>query len=245
MKQIRCIDLEKSFDNRKIIDRLNIDIEKGEFVVLLGPSGCGKSTLLSLIAGFEFPEKGKLLVDGKRIRRPSKKFGFVFQDYALFPWKTVRGNILAGLGTDARSRRTANKFIKLVGLEEFADEFPHKLSGGMKQRVAIARALAYDPEILLMDEPFGALDAQTRKVMQHELLRIMKKLKKTVVFVTHSVMEAVYLADRIVVLSKIPAKIIYEKKITFSSERSTLTDEFQSHRKDVLNYLNPEVGLKE
>lgn len=243
--RIECKDLEKKFDDLEVISKLDFKGKKGEFIVLLGPSGCGKSTVLSLMAGFEKPTEGKVLIDGKPLKKPSRRIGFVFQDYALFPWKTVLGNVMSGLEGFEDKEERAKKYVKLVGLEEFMHEYPHKLSGGMKQRVGIARALAYDPEILLMDEPFGALDAQTRKIMQHELLRILKGMDKTVVFVTHSVIEAVYLADRVIVLSKRPAKIIYEEKINIEGERSSLSQEFLKYREKILHHLNQEIGLKE
>ena len=182
-----------------------------EFVALLGPSGCGKSTLLYLIGGFLPIETGTIPVDGKPVAGPGPDRGIVFQHFALFPWKTVRANILYGLERqgmprDEREKR-AQAFIDLVGLTGFEDSYPSQLSGGMKQRTAIARTLAFDPKILLMDEPFGALDAQTRRLMQSELLRIWQRTPKTVIFVTHDVQEAVYLADRVAVMSARPGRI--------------------------------------
>jgi NitT/TauT family transport system ATP-binding protein len=182
-----------------------------EFVALLGPSGCGKSTLLYLIGGFLPVESGTISIDGKPVQGPGPDRGIVFQHFALFPWKTVRGNILYGLERQGmpkseREQRALN-FIKLVGLAGFEDSYPSQLSGGMKQRAAIARTLAFDPSILLMDEPFGALDAQTRGLMQGELLRIWQGTRKTVIFVTHDVQEAVYLAERVAVMSARPGRI--------------------------------------
>jgi NitT/TauT family transport system ATP-binding protein len=193
------------------LDDVSLDVNAREFVALLGPSGCGKSTLLYLIGGFLPTETGSILVDGKAVQGPGPDRGIVFQHFALFPWKTVRGNILYGLERQGmpmkeREQRTAD-FIKLVGLSGFEDSYPSQLSGGMKQRAAIARTLAIDPQILLMDEPFGALDAQTRHLMQSELLNIWQRSPKTVIFVTHDVQEAVYLADRIAVMSARPGKI--------------------------------------
>jgi len=244
---IECKNVYKSFGSLEVIENVSIHIDKGEFLVLLGPSGCGKSTFLSLIAGFEKPTSGKIFVKGKEVKSPGKDRGFVFQDYALFPWKTVLGNVMIGLDgmSKKEKKEIAMYYIRKVGLEKFAYSYPHELSGGMKQRVSIARALAYDPDILLMDEPFGALDAQTRKIMQQELLRILREFDKTIVFVTHSVIEAVYLADRVIVFSNSPAKIVYEAKIEISGERNYLSDDFLRYRKEILYYLDKQTGIKE
>jgi len=237
----------KEYDDLLVLDDINLRIEDGEFLVILGPSGCGKTTLLSMIAGFEKPTKGKIKIDGREVTKPGRDRGFVFQDYALFPWKTVLGNVMSGLleGNKKEKKEKAMYYIEKVGLNDFYNEYPHKLSGGMKQRVAIARALAYNPKILLMDEPFGALDAQTRKLMQQELLKILAEFKKTVVFVTHSVIEAVYLADRVVVLSKRPAKIIYEERINIEGQRNYLSEDFLHYREKILYYLDAQTGIKE
>jgi NitT/TauT family transport system ATP-binding protein len=194
------------------LDNVALEIGAREFVALLGPSGCGKSTLLYLIGGFLPCAGGSICVDGKPVRAPGPDRGIVFQHFALFPWRTVRGNILYGLerqGLLARAQRNerAQAFIDLVGLTGFEDSYPAQLSGGMKQRAAIARTLAFNPGILLMDEPFGALDAQTRSLMQSELLGILRRDPKTVIFVTHDVQEAVYLADRVAVMSARPGRI--------------------------------------
>src|SRR5215470_2391852 len=193
------------------LDDVSLDMRPREFVALLGPSGCGKSTLLYLIGGFLPVERGRILVDGRPVAAPGPDRGIVFQHFALFPWKTVRANVLyglerAGLPREQRQAR-AQSFIDLVGLSGFEDAYPSQLSGGMKQRAAIARTLAVDPKILLMDEPFGALDAQTRGLMQAELLAIWRRTPKTVIFVTHDVQEAVYLADRVAVMSARPGRI--------------------------------------
>jgi NitT/TauT family transport system ATP-binding protein len=193
------------------LDDVSLSIGAREFVALLGPSGCGKSTLLYLIGGFLPVERGTIEVEGKPVQGPGPDRGIVFQHFALFPWKTVRGNILYGLERQgmpkAEREKRAMDFIELVGLAGFEDSYPSQLSGGMKQRTAIARTLAFDPSILLMDEPFGALDAQTRGLMQSELLRIWQRTPKTVIFVTHDVQEAVYLADRVAVMSARPGRI--------------------------------------
>src|SRR5882672_5133494 len=193
------------------LDDVSLDVRAREFLALLGPSGCGKSTLLYMIGGFLPVETGKILVEGKPVVGPGPDRGIVFQHFALFPWKSVRANILYGLERQGLPRnereKRAQAFIDLVGLKGFEDSYPSQLSGGMKQRTAIARTLAFDPDILLMDEPFGALDAQTRSLMQEELLGILRRDPKTVIFVTHDVQEAVYLADRVAVMSARPGRI--------------------------------------
>jgi NitT/TauT family transport system ATP-binding protein len=193
------------------LDNVSLSVRDREFVALLGPSGCGKSTLLYLVGGFLPVEAGAIVVEEKPVAGPGPDRGIVFQHFALFPWKTVLQNVLygpekLGLPKDERERR-ARDFIDLVGLAGFEDSYPAQLSGGMKQRAAIARTLAVDPRILLMDEPFGALDAQTRSLMQDELLRIWQRSRKTVIFVTHDVQEAVFLAERIAVMSARPGRV--------------------------------------
>ena len=193
------------------LDNVSLAISDREFVALLGPSGCGKSTLLYLVGGFMPVEQGAIMVENQPVAGPGPDRGIVFQHFALFPWKTVLQNVLyglekLGLPRDERVRR-AREFIELVGLAGFEDSYPAQLSGGMKQRAAIARTLAIDPRVLLMDEPFGALDAQTRSLMQGELLRIWQRSRKTVIFVTHDVQEAVFLAERIAVMSARPGHI--------------------------------------
>jgi NitT/TauT family transport system ATP-binding protein len=198
---------------RPVLALEDVSLEVGirEFVALLGPSGCGKSTLLYLIGGFLPTESGRILIEGKPVGAPGPDRGIVFQHFALFPWKTVRGNVLYGLERMKLPRKEREKraqsFIDLVGLTGFEDSYPAQLSGGMRQRTALARTLAFDPKILLMDEPFGALDAQTRGLMQAELLSIWQRSRKTVLFVTHDVQEAVYLAERVAVMSARPGRI--------------------------------------
>ena len=193
------------------LDHISLDIGDREFLALLGPSGCGKSTLLYLLGGFLPLQDGKISVNGKGVTGPGADRGIVFQHFALFPWKTVRDNVLYGLEKQRLARderlRIAQEHIDLVHLTGFEDALPSQLSGGMKQRVAIARTLAIDPDVLLMDEPFGALDAQTRHIMQDELLSIWRRTPKTVVFVTHDVREAVLLADRVAVMTSRPGQI--------------------------------------
>jgi NitT/TauT family transport system ATP-binding protein len=193
------------------LENISLAVAEREFVALLGPSGCGKSTLLYLIGGFLPIETGAIMVDGKPVAAPGPDRGIVFQHFALFPWKTVRANVLYGLERQGLPRpereSRAQTFIDMVGLTGFEDSYPSQLSGGMKQRAAIARTLAIDPDVLLMDEPFGALDAQTRHLMQSELLAIWQRSPKTVIFVTHDVQEAVYLAGRVAVMSARPGRI--------------------------------------
>ncbi|HWQ74140.1 MAG TPA: ABC transporter ATP-binding protein [Syntrophomonas sp.] len=190
---------------------LNLEVRNGEFLTIVGPSGCGKSTLLDLLAGLAFPDSGEILIDGQPIKGPALDRGIVMQGYALFPWRNVRDNVQFGLEIQTvpkkQRREIAQKYIDLVGLSGFEDRYPYELSGGMKQRVAIARALAYNPKVLLMDEPFAAVDAQTRELLQDELLRIWEKTGKTIVFITHSIEEAVFLADRVAVMTCNPGTV--------------------------------------
>ena len=188
-----------------VLQNMNVDIQENEFVCIVGPSGCGKSTLLRLIAGLEFPTEGNVLYRGENLTKPRKEIGMVFQNYSLMPWLNVEDNIAMGLNfkrvAQAEKKNTVDEFLKIIGLEKFRKSYPHELSGGMQQRVAIARTLANSPDVVLMDEPFGALDAYTRILLQKELLRIWEYDKKTIIFVTHSVDEAIYLADRIILMS--------------------------------------------
>jgi NitT/TauT family transport system ATP-binding protein len=193
------------------IKQLDLTVKQGEFLAIVGPSGCGKSTFLDMIAGLAKPSSGEIFMDGKLITGPALDRGIVMQGYALFPWRTVRKNVEFGLEIkkvpQKERQEISQQYLELVGLKNFEDRYPHELSGGMKQRVAIARALAYDPEVLLMDEPFAAVDAQTREVLQEELLRIWEKTRKTIVFVTHGIDEAVFLADRVAVMTANPGTI--------------------------------------
>lgn len=196
----------------KALEDINLNVKPNEFLCIIGPSGCGKTTLLRLIAGLDHPNSGEIILDGKEVKEPSPDRGMVFQEFSLFPWRTVIKNVTFGLEimeVDKQEQyKIANEYLELVGLQGFENCYPYELSGGMKQRVAIARALAMEPSVLLMDEPFGSVDAQTRNVLQEELLEIWKRTKKTILFVTHSVDEAVYLADRVVVMSARPGRII-------------------------------------
>ena len=203
---------------------VSLKVTDSEFVSILGPSGCGKSTLLRILDGLASADSGQVLMDGKPIERPTQERGFVFQSFNLFPWRTVRGNIEFGMeikGVPKNERRTVSqRLIELVGLAGFDRKYPYELSGGMQQRVGIARALAIDPAVLLMDEPFGALDAQTREDMQDELLRIWAAAKKTVLFVTHSIEEAIYLSDRVLIMTPRPGRVLAVLDIPFDRPRS-------------------------
>jgi len=228
---------------------INVEIRDGEFICILGPSGCGKTTLLRIIAGLESPTTGKVLIDGTAIDRPNPKMGMIFQDYSLYPWRTVNENIafgleLRGVGKDQRDE-VAQNFLELAGLSGFGNSYPYELSGGMRQRVAVVRALAVDPTVLLMDEPFGALDAQTRNRLQHDLLEIWDKTKKTILFVTHSVDEAVFLADRIVVLTPRPGHVCETIVVDHPRPRDRTSVEFAKVRRYVLDLINqPQCTLQ-
>lgn len=215
MGSISFRSVDKVFGGRsggvKVLDDINLDILDKEFVAIVGPSGCGKTTCLRMVAGFEAPSSGTVVVNGNAVTAPGPDRAVVFQQFALFPWKTVRDNIDLGLRNKGVRKAERSDLIagalKLMGLESHADAFPHQLSGGMQQRLAIARAYVLDPEVLLMDEPFGALDAQTRVVMQEELVRLARVNPRTVLFITHAVEEAVYLADRVAVMTRRPGRI--------------------------------------
>ncbi|MCH3963714.1 MAG: ABC transporter ATP-binding protein [Clostridium sp.] len=202
---------KRGFREFTAIKDINLEVKAGEFVTIVGPSGCGKSTFLDILSGLSKPTSGELYIDGKLVTGPALDRGMVLQGYALFPWRNVRKNIEYGLELKKIPRKKrkeiSQKYIELVGLNGFEDRYIHELSGGMRQRVAIARSLAYNPEILLMDEPFAAVDAQTRETMQEELLKIWEKTNKTIIFITHSIDEAVFLADRVVVLSANPGEV--------------------------------------
>ncbi len=247
---IRIAGLSKSFQSEtgsfQALRGIDLDIDKGEFVCLLGASGCGKSTLLRIIAGFETASEGTASVFDRPVEAPGPDRGIVFQDYALFPWLTVHENIAFGpkhAGMSAKEvKRIADKFTEMVGLTEFIHHFPSQLSGGMKQRVAIARVLANDTDILLMDEPFGALDALTRAKLQEELLDIWQQTKLTVIFVTHSVEEAVVLADRIVVMSAGPGRVDCDMTVDLPRPRDVSSEPFNAIRRTVAERLSSNLA---
>ncbi len=209
--KLQLVDLSLSYGAVAALRGVTFDVKVGEFVSIVGPSGCGKSTLLSIIDGLLPATGGKIVLDGKQVLKPGHDRALVFQESSLLPWRTVTGNVTFGLECQGEPRRAARakalELIRLVGLDGFADFYPSQLSGGMQQRVNLARALAVDPEVLLMDEPFAALDAQTRELMQAELVTVWQRTGKTILFVTHQIDEAVYLSDRVIVLSGRPGRV--------------------------------------
>jgi NitT/TauT family transport system ATP-binding protein len=230
------VEYEKDEKNFLAVDDVSMTIQDGEFVVIVGPSGCGKTTFMNTIAGLVRPIKGKVLMDGEEITGPSAERGVVFQQFALFPWKTVYENIefglkYRGIGKEQRAE-IVRKYVQTVKLEGFENSYPHELSGGMKQRVAIARVYANRPQVLLMDEPFGALDAQTRTIMQEDLSEMFVSEKRTVLFITHSVEEAIYLGDRVVIMTARPGKI---KKSIQITEEDLVPNRRQMGFDDVIN----------
>jgi len=252
---LEILELSKTFSGRvpeesvHVLEKIQYRVENGRFISIIGPSGCGKTTLLRIIAGLEKTSTGKVLLDGKELVQGSEAVGMVFQEYALFPWRTTLQNIEMGLeirGVDKEERRsTAMDYIKNFDLSGFENRYPRELSGGMKQRVAIARTLVMNPRVVLMDEPFGSLDSQTRNAMQEFLLRIWQKRADTIIFVTHNVDEAVFLSDEIVVFSKRPARIIKILKIDYPRPRDRTSEECNHTRRDVLRILEEEMKRKE
>ena len=231
---INCTNVSKSFESKnadfKVIENFNLRVNENEFLVLYGPGQCGKTTLLNIISGLERPSSGQVTLNGKLIEMPGPDRGMVFQTTALFPWLTVMGNVefgpkVRGMGKKERRER-AQYYIDLVGLKGFEKSYPVQLSGGMRQRVGIARAYCNNPDVLIMDEPFGALDAQTRYMMENEIERIWEKEKRTVLFVTNNIEEALFLADRIVLLTNCPSTIKKEYKIDLPRPRSYVDPEF-------------------
>jgi NitT/TauT family transport system ATP-binding protein len=245
---IRMKSLSKVFEkgDRRVaaLQEFDLEVEEGQFVCLLGPSGCGKTTVLRIVAGLETKTGGSVQINGEEVVDAGPNRGMVFQEFALFPWRSARKNIEFGLEVkgvpETERHEISSRLLDLVGLKGFENAHPIELSGGMKQRVAIARALANDPDALLMDEPFGSLDAQTRNLMQKELLRIWSANQKTVIFVTHSVDEAVFLADRIVVMTARPGKVKKIISMTLPRPRDRTSREFIEVRGDVLNELEVE-----
>jgi len=222
----------------KAVENLTFGIRDGEFVSIIGPSGCGKTTTVNMIAGFEKPSVGTLEFDGKPIPGPSLERVVVFQEHSLFPWLTVRENVAFGLECMGAKKKdiceVASRKIELVGLSEFADEYPYQLSGGMKQRTSIARALTLNPRVLILDEPFGALDAITRHMLISEMERILLMEKRTIIFVTHSIIDAVQISDRILVMSKHPGTIVADMRIDIPRPRDSIDDKFIELRREVL-----------
>lgn len=241
---------EGKADQLFVLDDFQLQVKTGEFLAILGPSGCGKSTFLNILGGLDKQTSGNIYIDDQPVLGSGNNMGYVFQAYALFPWRTVLENIeigleIRGIGKSER-KQIAKEYITLVGLDEFTNRYPHELSGGMKQRVAIARALAYEPEVLLMDEPFAALDAQTRELLQLELLRIWGENNKTVIFVTHSIDEAIFLADRVAVMTARPGKIKEIIDIPLPRPRTgdiRNSNEFATIRHQAWDLLKDEVLL--
>ncbi|HII99378.1 MAG TPA: ABC transporter ATP-binding protein [Methanoregula sp.] len=253
MGRLEIRDLNQSFSKDDgsslvVLEHMTFDVKDEEFVCILGSSGCGKTTLLRLIAGLDLAQAGSIFLDGEEIRGTSPKVGMVFQEYSLFPWRTVIDNIAFGLEMQGVARaeriKTAERYLDLVNLEQFRDSYPSELSGGMRQRVAVARALALDPAILLMDEPFGALDAQTRNMLQKELLDIQDATKKTIIFITHSVDEAVFLSDRIIVLTPRPGRICRTFDLDLPRPRDRTSVEFANIRREVLDLINLNCSIQ-
>jgi NitT/TauT family transport system ATP-binding protein len=222
--KLRISHLAKTFNDLHALQDINLDVERGEFISVVGPSGCGKTTFLRIIAGLEPASSGEVLLDGRAVRAPGGDRGFVFQSDSLLPWRTVFANAIIGrevAGQVGRAERQRTmELLKLVGLEGFEHYHPRQLSGGMRQRVNLARALAIDPEILLMDEPFSSLDAQTREIMQTELMRIWEQGRKTVLFVTHQIDEAVFLSDRVLVFARRPGRLLESVAIELPRPRA-------------------------
>lgn len=243
---IDCVNVGKIFSTpegeHEVIRNLSFSAEENEFLVLFGPGQCGKTTIIDMVAGFESATTGEILAAGKKVDRPDVSRGVVFQSISLFPWMTAMQNVEYGLkikGIKKKERRErAQKYIDLVGLGGFEKSFPVQLSGGMKQRVGIARAYCNEPEVMLMDEPFGALDAQTRYMMQEELQRIWSTEKRTVIFVTNNIEEAIYLADRIIVLTNCPATVKKEYVIRMPRPRNLVSEEFLALRKEITGILD-------
>ncbi|MCO5157495.1 MAG: ABC transporter ATP-binding protein [Aquamicrobium sp.] len=240
---IKSEQVTRDFGAFQALAAVDLTIQENEFLCLLGPSGCGKTTLLNLIAGFISPTTGRISIEGAPISKPGPDRGVVFQDYSLFGWLTVRGNVEFGprmAGISAKERRElADYYLSLVGLTKFAEKYPFELSGGMKQRVAIARSLVTKPRVLLMDEPFAALDAMTRSTLQSEVLDIQRAEKKTVVFVTHNIGEAIFLADRIVVMSPHPGRVQEVINVDFPRPRTRTTSSFN----ELYEHLENSIGV--
>ncbi|MCM3739804.1 ABC transporter ATP-binding protein [Oceanobacillus luteolus] len=240
--------VQKSFPNQgkteQVLRDINLNIEKGEFVSLLGPSGCGKSTVLNIIAGLLRPSEGELYLDNQQITKPGNDRGMVFQQAALFPWLSVEENVMFPLKKIMKkqeARETAQKYLQLVQLSAYANHSPHELSGGMQQRVAIARALAMSPRVLLMDEPFGALDEQTRIRLHDELERIWVETKKTIIFVTHSIQEAIKLSDRIIVMGTQPGRILQDIPIDIERPREKHLQQMAQYEEQIMKLLKNEI----
>jgi sulfonate transport system ATP-binding protein len=247
---IELVDISKTYFNVsnkeeiKAVNNISFNVEDGDFVSIIGPSGCGKTTLLRIISGLEQPSTGKIFLRGKEIERPYGQVGLIFQEYALFPWRTVIDNIDFGLEIKKvpkkKRKEMARFYLNKFNLDGFENEYPKELSGGMKQRVAIARTLINDPELLLMDEPFGSLDSQTRNSMQEFLLKVWEETKKTILFVSHNIDETVFLSQKVFGLSARPGRIKLLLEIDLPYPRERTSQEFNLYRKKILDYLEQE-----
>ncbi|MGP4075480.1 ABC transporter ATP-binding protein [Halobacillus sp. K22] len=248
-------DVSKTFDDKnqgsfEVFSGIDLNIEKNQFVSLLGPSGCGKSTLLSMVAGLESVSKGSIVLEEQEIKKAGTDRGMIFQQASLFPWLNVKENVmfpLKSMGSKKDAEEKADRFLQMVHLSRFKEHYTHELSGGMQQRVAIARALAMDPKVLLMDEPFGALDEQTRHILHEELMKIWEETKKTILFVTHSIQEAIKLSDRVIVMGTRPGKIIADFNIDLPRPRRRDDPQVIELEKKVMGLLEVEINkvLKE
>ncbi|WP_085522659.1 ABC transporter ATP-binding protein [Tuberibacillus sp. Marseille-P3662] len=247
---LQASDLTKTFPQKDqqtltVFSNIDLSVEQNEFVSILGPSGCGKSTLLSMVAGLEAPTSGTLTLEEEPISGPGVERGMVFQQPALFPWLSVKENVMFPLKPmhgKRESEEMALKHLKMVHLSRFTDAYPHELSGGMQQRVAIARALAMDPKVLLMDEPFGALDEQTRHILHDELMKIWAETKKTILFVTHSINEAIKLSDRVVVMGTKPGRVIADYQVDIPRPRERDDERMIAMEKDIMGLLETEIN---
>lgn len=246
--KIRIDHVYKTFSTKKgdvhVLDDVSLDVRQGEFLAIVGPSGCGKSTVLNCMAGFEHPTRGSITIDGQKVDRPSPKRVFVFQETGIFPWFSVWDNIGFGLGSEMpfdKKHEIVMKYIRLVGLQGFEKSYPSELSGGMKQRVEFARALAVEPDVLYLDEPFGALDAFTRIEMRREIVRIWQETKKTIILVTHDVEEALELSDRVAVMTKRPATIHSILPNAMPRPRSSDLPEFRAMKHQIFKILGVEI----
>ena len=243
---VYCSHISKTFQGKReteqVISDISIQVKENEFVALFGPGQCGKTTIMNILSGLEPPSAGQVYLEDKQILGPNSKMGVVFQSLAIFPWLTVMGNVEYGLKMrhvpKAKRRARAQHYIDLVGLSGFEKAYPNQLSGGMKQRVGIARAYCNDPQVLFMDEPFSALDAQTRYMMQEEIVKIWEKEKKTVMFVTNNIEEALYLSDRIILLTNCPSTVKQEYLIDLPRPRDYTSDEFLALREEITSQMN-------
>ncbi|WP_339229400.1 ABC transporter ATP-binding protein [Aeribacillus sp. FSL K6-2833] len=245
---VQIAQISKTFQHhgvsQTVLDQIDLTVQKGEFVSILGPSGCGKSTLLSIVAGLTAPTSGKVLVNGKEVKGPGSDRGVVFQQAALFPWLTVEENVMFPLKKKMpkeEAKKKAYEYLAMVQLSQYAKHSPHELSGGMQQRVSIARALAMDPEVLLMDEPFGALDEQTRSRLHEVLEKIWIDTKKTILFVTHSIQESLKLSDRIIVMGTRPGRIIDEIEVSFPRPRDEFRKQLAEYEERIQKLLKSEI----